>query len=445
MSIPRLTFSKNWENPADYATHQTSEEQNRKDIQSLFTELLTYNNYVLLPALETLLSSGSGGAAGETAGDFLPLSGGTLRGPLRLVRDPEMTGEAATKAYVDERAGQVRTDLEGGLSAVTQRADAIELLVQDAVGTVTSLSLKPEEILALVRDALGTASFLEVLADHISFGVTRYISEGDQTAAQLTLKIGENERYGLALLNGSLDLSGQLSAEALYAAYGEISDLEVDRLSTSRRIAKYLRGDTGDDNYIRVRRQELEFVTASCTGQTEQARNPETLLLYWPTDVTGLSLDAEGYPQNAAGERIFTTTRVTEYPVMVYGYTEAVKRSIRFEQGENGVYQPIDTFGAGNAAGNNIAHIVKGTESFDLLYHTAAGKELGIRMRNEGYVDISGLRRTDYLDFSHWDAGYFVERVEGAALDRTFAVEFDEQGRPVKITDSGGHATSIRW
>ena len=72
--IPRFRYSKNWENPADYATHQHSEIQNRRDIQSLFTEIASYINNVMLPRAEQLLSeSGTGGGSGTGGvadGDF---------------------------------------------------------------------------------------------------------------------------------------------------------------------------------------------------------------------------------------------------------------------------------------------------------------------------------------------------------------------------------------
>ena len=39
--FPRLRYTKSWEDPADYATHQNNEIQNRKDIQSLFLRAVT--------------------------------------------------------------------------------------------------------------------------------------------------------------------------------------------------------------------------------------------------------------------------------------------------------------------------------------------------------------------------------------------------------------------
>ncbi|MBQ7681647.1 MAG: hypothetical protein IJT31_05495, partial [Oscillibacter sp.] len=105
--IPRLYYSKNWEDPADYATHQHSEIQNRRDIQSLFTEIASYINNVLLPRAEQLLAEGgdgTGSGTGGTYGDYLPLDGGTMRGILRLYREPELDAEAATKHYADTLA-----------------------------------------------------------------------------------------------------------------------------------------------------------------------------------------------------------------------------------------------------------------------------------------------------------------------------------------------------
>ena len=62
MELKRLDFTKNWEDPADYPTYETSEVQVRKDIQSLYTEIRTYINEVLVPALESLGSESPQGS-----------------------------------------------------------------------------------------------------------------------------------------------------------------------------------------------------------------------------------------------------------------------------------------------------------------------------------------------------------------------------------------------
>ncbi|MBQ9492477.1 MAG: hypothetical protein IJR54_01915, partial [Oscillibacter sp.] len=414
--IPRLFYSKNWEDPADYATHQHNEIQNRRDLQSLFTEIATYINNVMLPRAEQLLTE-NGGASGEgggsvtggVSGDYLPLDGGTMRGVLRLFRDPVLDAEAVTKRYADALATGIRADMNGNFSAIRQDVDAIELLVQDPDG-IASLLTRADASEGRVTDTEGDIGALTVRADGIATSVSTMdgrvstleqtangmetrvanaegdlssirqkvdgialnvstVTENGEVFARLTLTIGEHDLYGYIKLDGNVDVSGQLSANALYAGYGEVANLAVDRLVTTRRIVKYLQGDRSDDNFIRAYEQNMEWVTGTCTGGTVQAKTPDGSPLYWPVDVSGLSRGADGYPVNAQQERIFTTTTPTGYPVQVYTYTEAVKRSISFEA-VNGIYSPIDRFGAGNAQGNNKAWILKTADGFDIRYLT---------------------------------------------------------------------------
>lgn len=441
-NIPQFHYGRDWTNPADFPTHQNNEAQNRADLEEAKTEWETYWNNVVLPAL-----TGGGNGGGSTGDDtaYLPLAGGTMTGALRLARLPQFDTEATTKAYVDTLTQSVMTD---GIntSAIRQDVDAIELLVQQVIDGVTKLGrifVGADEITLQVLNSLGDEAFMQMFADQIMLSVSQPIAQGDNVAASITLKVFGKDVpvYGQILLNGNVDVSGQVSAEALYAQYGEISDLHVDYLDTSRRIARYLRGDQSDNNYIRAHDQILEFVTGTVSG-TEQARNPNGALLYWPVDVSGLTSGEDGYPRQN-GERIFTTTQVTEYPVMAYRYTEAVKRAIRFDS-VDGIYSPVDVFGAGNASGSNQAFIVKTANAWDFSYTTSGNKILGIHMHNEGFVDIDGLRKTTGLDFSHFHEGYFTETVQGAAQPKEYRVSF-ENGVPTGITDESGNTLHISW
>ena len=524
--IPRLRYSKTWEDPADYATRQNNEIQNRKDLQSLFTEIAAYINNVMLPRAEQLLSEGGGtGAGGGVSGDFLPLDGGTMRGPLRLYRDPVVNAESATKQYVDSVAGNVVTDFNGNLTEIRQTADEIELLAQSHDSEIASLRVRADEISSSVRNLDGEVSAVSQRADAIETRVTdaegslsavsqtvggitmsvSTVTENGSVFSKITLKIGERELYGYVRLQGNVDVSGQLSAEALYSGYGEIANLAVDTLNTSRRIAKYLAGDTSDDNFIRASGQNLEWVTGHANGGTAQAKNPDGALLYWPVRIAGLPLGADGYPVTGQGERIFTTTTRTDYAVMVYTYTEEVKRGISFEA-VNGIYSPVDRFGAGNAQGNNKAWILKTADGFDIRYLTPDNKEIGIRMGTdgkvridgfaydidairaamgmavsgasggdssgatgessgsgfdltqtnadgsssgisvdaEGHTDIGGLRKPVTIDFSGLGSGTFSETLDGGVYN-AYSVTRDGSGRITGITDGSGHETLIVW
>ena len=129
---------------------------------------------------------------------------------------------------------------------------------------------------------------------------------------------------------------------------------------------------------------------------------------------------------------------------MVYKYTELIKRSSAFEQ-LDGQYVPVDVFGAGDSSGRQKGKLVKSADGLQLTYDSQVGKTLGIRMGDAGYTDIVGLRKPTGINFAEWDSGRFYERVDGDDTRYAYNVEFDAQGRPVKITDNDGHETGIYW
>ena len=309
--------------------------------------------------------------------------------------------------------------------------------------TRSEITKTAEEINLKIEATDGRVSDVKQTVDGITLSVTSSSSTDGQTTAKITLKVGPNSYTGYIKLDGNVNVSGQLSADALYAALGDIADLTVDRLSTSRRIVKYLAGDQSDDNYIRIHDQYIEFVSGVYASGTEQASNPHGALLYWEANPEGASIGSDGYPY-VNGERIFTTTTETNWPVMVYKYTELVKRSIAFEkQGDQ--YVPVDVFGAGDPGGRQKGRLIKGTDGLQLTYDTSAGKTLGIRMGDDGYTDLYGLRRTTGLNFSEWDNGKFYEIIDGDDTRHANNVEFDSQDRPIKITNDSGHVITITW
>lgn len=312
--------------------------------------------------------------------------------------------------------------------------------IAETRSTITKTS---EEINLKVEGIDGRVSDITQTVDGISLSVTSASNPDGQTTATITLKVGPNNYTGYINLDGNVDVSGQLSADALYSAFGEIADLSVNRLSTSRRVVKYLAKDTTDDNFIRVEGQSLEFVAGIAKSTPEQAKNPNGELIYWEADPAGASIGSDGYPY-ANGERIFTTTKQTSWPVMVYQYEEQVKRAISF-QSDGQYYYPVDVFGAGDTNGKQRGYLVKRQNSLELTYETSTGKQLGLAARDDGYMDLMGLRKSAALDFSEWDKGYFAELVDGEKTPYRYTVTFDQQRRPIKITDNSGHATLIRW
>lgn len=312
--------------------------------------------------------------------------------------------------------------------------------IAETRSTITKTS---EEIKLKVEDIDGRVSEITQTVDGISLSVTSASSPDGQTTATITLKVGPNNYTGYIKLDGNVDVSGQLSADALYSALGEIADLSVNRLSTSRRVVKYLAKDTTDDNFIRVEGQSLEFVAGIAKSTTEQAKNPNGELIYWEADPAGASIGSDGYPY-ANGERIFTTTKQTSWPVMVYQYEEQVKRAISFES-DGQYYYPVDVFGAGDNNGKQRGYLVKRQNSLELTYETSTGKQLGLAARDEGYLDLMGVRKTVGLNFSGWDKGSWGVLLEGVKEMLDYGVTLNSAGVPVKITYPDGTDCPILW
>lgn len=156
-------------------------------------------------------------------------------------------------------------------------------------------------------------------------------------------------------------ISNTFITNELYAKYGAIADLTVDRLRTDyRKAANYRAADTSPIDYISIHDEEISFLSATTNGTSS-----EQLVVngrpFWWTDGTKTQMTGE---EN------------TGIPVMVYVYTELVKRSIRFSD-SGGTKIPVDTFGAGSGVGNNgKAFLYKGTNGLYLDYYSATNGSL---------------------------------------------------------------------
>lgn len=310
--------------------------------------------------------------------------------------------------------------------------------------TKAEIKVDTDRIQMTVDDLEGNLSKIDQKVDGISLSVSGTLSDGTNSYVEITLQVGEHTSKGYVMIDGNVNVSGQLSAEALYAALGDIAKLTVDSVSTSRRIPLYLAGDTSDDNYIDISEQHIRLMRGQTDGTSEQARNPYGSLLYWENDVDAASIGIDGYPY-LNGQRIFTTTEKTNWPVMVYVYTDAIRREISFNTDE--ARTPIDVFGHGygmNDPDRGKGFIQKFTDTFDMWLLNSKGERRGIFIGDD-YTDLAGMRKTTNLDFSSWDSGRFYETVDGDTTRHVYNVEFDASKRPTKITDADGHVMTITW
>lgn len=310
----------------------------------------------------------------------------------------------------------------------------------------TSLKMGLSDITAAVEETEGRIAQLQLSLDGINLSVSEPFENGQgQSYVSISLTVNGHTSTGLVKIDGNVDISGQLSAAALYAAKGDIAKLTVDSLSTSRRIPLYLAGDTSDDDYLEIADQHINLVHAETTGDSEQAKNPDGALLFWEKDISEATLGEDGYPY-VDGSRVFTTTEETEWPVMVYIYTEQTKRRLTFGTDENNT--PLDEYGAGYGMvedpDRGKGFIQKQADKFAMWLRNREGEELGVFI-GDRHTDIVGLRKPKELDFSGWDNGRFTEVLDDDGTIYEYQVIFDDEGRPVQITDSAGHNTVIKW
>ena len=248
-------------------------------------------------------------------------------------------------------------------------------------------------------------------------------------------------------IKGDYVFDGALGADAvftdsLYAEQGDIAELTVDRLSTSKRVRLYNLRNTGDDNYVEVQDNYIRFVTGTPiedpntpgTYLTEQATNRYGQALYWAEEPDSISV--QGYPLDEDGNQIYATIDTTNWPVMVYQYTELVKAQFAFEQ-QSGTYVPILTLGAGDENGRDKGYLLKGQNELMIRYLTGAGEYTDIRMSD--FVDAKHRRLASCeIDTVNGEVTYTVEG-DGNEYSLTFVVS----GDTVTYTWPDGHSCEV--
>jgi len=161
-------------------------------------------------------------------------------------------------------------------------------------------------------------------------------------------------------------ISNSVVTKSLYAERGDIAQLTVDWLSTSKKVMKYLNKDTTDDDYIEAHEQGIELKTASVvmsggTPLTEMLKDRYGNQLYWQKDISYAEI-INGFPY-VNGKQVYMDTEVTDYPVRVYQYSVATKMLIDFEM-VNGVNVPKITLGDVSVTDKDVT--VNGASVLDL-------------------------------------------------------------------------------
>lgn len=279
-----------------------------------------------------------------------------------------------------------------------------------------------------------------------SDGLSEALFNSDVFAMRALIDGVMDDRLYFDVERGDYVFKGALGVDSLYADLGDIAELTVDRLSTSKRIRLYILGNTADDNYIKIQDNYMRLITGSVRYADNeplevQAANRWGEGLYWKAQPVSHTQD--GYPLDENGKQIYSTTEVTDWPVMVYEYTEQIKAQLQFEL-EGNTYVPKLIMGAGDGQGRTKGILHKAADGFDIMFEDTHGDEQGLRMNSAGYMDLYGIRKPTEIDLSGWSSGYFSQTLDGGQTC-TYLVDFDSGGNPIRITDGDGHVTEVLW
>lgn len=293
----------------------------------------------------------------------------------RIVRS--YTFQDGTVAF----APQVNTELDAILAFINNLAAQSGTLETDTEAAVAALQAAVAAISVNSLTTDGTLARVQLTGNTIAMQLS---TDGGQTWVN---KVYFDSVSGQYIFDGTLSattieaLQG-LIAPNLYAGKANIAELTVDELSTNDKVQKYLNSDTSDVNYIKIYDQYVQFITASTTGaQDEQVVNRNSEPLYWKDE-----------NHDSAG------TEVTDYPVMVYVYTELIKMQMAFEN-VSGSYIPKIELGAGVGVSNyGKGYIYKGTDGLYIEYlHSTTGQSRIIKLTDDG-IDLSDFDAITYSE-----------------------------------------------
>lgn len=230
-------------------------------------------------------------------------------------------------------------------------------------------------------------------------------------------------------ITGQVEIDGALVAQNLYADEGEIVNLTVDKLLTSRRISKYILSDTTADDYININGNSARWINANVMVEnaqpvTEQAKNADGAALYWTADPATAAVVDGHYEVD--GKRVTTTTTNTGWPVTVYKYAEAQSLNIAFGAGGG---WPVIQFGSGTT---NRAMLMKKDNGLQLDYVGPDGQESYILLGSDGRISL--YDKLSAVDLTNLDDGTFTMTYG----DKAVTYGFEETATGYKLTKPNG-------
>lgn len=237
-------------------------------------------------------------------------------------------------------------------------------------------------------------NYLFMLLEQLRYTLQN-LGEGNFNSADMEAYV---KRLAAGLVVADTIISNTFITNELYAQYGSIADLTVDKLRTDyRRALKYLAGDTSQLDYIYIHDETISFITATTDGGTREQLNVDGRRFWW-TD----------------GDKTqMTSEKNTGIPVYVYVYEELTKAEFRFQNITVGAEQtatvmPVMIWGAGTGAGDNgKCYLYKAADGMHLRYHKKDGTGTAELVLSDGGVMVgtasAGVRNIVEVPTSQFD------------------------------------------
>lgn len=210
-------------------------------------------------------------------------------------------------------------------AAIERSIDEVRLYVENEGKQLRSeFSVMQDEIRQEIKDtANNAASLIDQKLDSIKLSVSSTQTDGTRSYADITLDIDGDTQRGRVNILGDVNIDGILVANALNAVSARFNDITAIRINTSDKIQRYLRKDTSDFTYLIADGGGLRLYYAHCHGSNgaDYGRDENGNTLYWLKNISNANIQ-DGWPYDNSGNRIYTTTEKTSYPVRTYWYTD---------------------------------------------------------------------------------------------------------------------------
>lgn len=265
----------------------------------------------------------------------------------------------------------------------------------------------PQESGNLKEDVSGMRNYLYMLLEQLRYTLGN-LSQDNFNETDFSKII---DQIKAKLITTETIISNTVITNELYASFGSIADLTVDKLRTDWKRAKnYLTGDTSAIDYISIHDEEITFITATTDGTAKEQLTNGTRLFYW----------------TSADHTQMTCAKKTDWPVYVYKYNELVKGSFHFGritlQDETITAMPVLELGAGTGDGSvGKATIKKREDGLDITYKATNGETGGIYLRDDGFVDATHRRASVEINVLEGKLNVTPEGVEGAPYTIRYA------------------------